>query len=54
MLAINETAALHNLMDCGLSLEAARQRLAAIKPAARYNGAAYYSPRALARLTKGN
>lgn len=52
MLAIHESAALRNMADYGLSLESARLALATVKPAARFNGAAYFNPRDIARLCR--
>lgn len=54
MLAIHESAALRNMADCGLSPERARLALSKVKPAARFNGAAYFNPRDIARAIKGN
>lgn len=48
MLAIADTSALRNMMDSGLSPAEAVAALSTMKPAARYEGRAYYAPRTIA------
>lgn len=47
MIAVLDSCALATMTDSGMSPDDARATLATMKPAARYDGRAYYAPRAI-------
>lgn len=49
MLAIEQSRAVANLMAAGMPRHDAASAIASMKPAARYDGAAYYDPKAIGR-----